>query len=288
MHGCFSTSLDTYASGSWHPSTSRRPPYRIEASLWDSLGTNIRRSTPQHYGRCDDVEPNRTHYEWSPDGCTLSRFDDVESACNLLANKSILFVGDSTVFQLFLSFALLLRSKLGRNAKRTSSVTEMSASACDDTMRLAFARSDLLLWSSAGSEFNSVRRCDGATTLQSFAFRAARDADIVILGTGHHFQGSLNEAIWASRAIRLANGGVKPAAPPTHASLACLSAPACLASHLAHHAFIPHNLNHTLASLVAARAAWGHRSAASSVLVVGTTTPVAGCSRFSEPIRQSE
>ena len=185
---CFSTSHEQalHTSGSWRP-TASPPPYRIDASFWEAIGTSIKPSTPQHYGRCDDVEPNRTHYEWSPDGCTLPRFD-VERACKALAGTSVLFVGDSTVFQLFLSFALLLRSRFGRSAKRASTVTEMTASAFEDATRLAFARSDLLLWSSVPSDLNSVRRCDGYTTLQPFAQRAARDADVVILGLGHHIK----------------------------------------------------------------------------------------------------
>ena len=94
----------------------------------------------------------------------------------------MLFVGDSTVFQLFLSFVLLLHARLGKSAKRASTVSEMTASACDDTVRLAFSRSDLLLWTGANSDFNSVKRCDGFTNLQVYLERAVRDADVLVLG----------------------------------------------------------------------------------------------------------
>lgn len=62
-------------------------------------------------------------------------------------------VGDSTVFQLFLSFALLLGANMGRSLKRATTVSELCASACADNTRLAFVRSDLLLWSSASSDY---------------------------------------------------------------------------------------------------------------------------------------
>ena len=168
-------------------------------------------------------------------------------------------VGDSTVFQLWLSFALLLGAKVGKNVKRASTVSEITASACGDTSRLAFVRNDLLVYSAHPNDFSSIRRCDGYTTLNPFAVRAIRDANLLILGVGHHFPGSLDMALLAhtnpSRRTRMA-----------------------------HHAFFPANLNHTLSQLVAERAHRGHPDASASMLLVGTTTPVAGCSRFSEPI----
>lgn len=127
-----------------------------------------------------------------------------------------------------------------------------------------FVRNDLLLYTPHGGDFNSVKRCDGYTSLNSFTARAARDADVLILGVGHHFPGSLDMAL---------NAHDRPAQGR--------SAPRSV--KMAYHAFFPSNLNHTLASVLAARTAWGH-SDPSSVLLVGTTTPVAGCSRFSQPI----
>lgn len=83
--------------------------------------------------------------------------------------------------------------------KKAQTVSEMSASACGDGTRLLFVRSDLLLWSQSSSDFNLVRRCDGYTTLSPFAHRASRDADVLVLGLGHHFPGSLDFAVSRQR-----------------------------------------------------------------------------------------
>ena len=265
LNHCFTPRTD-YSEGTWRPrAAGPTNRYRINATLWEELGTSIRRSTPQHYGRCDDVMPNRTLYDWVPHDCSLRAFD-VAKACKVLKGRTLMFVGDSTVFQLFLSFALLLKASLGRNVKRAATVSELTASACDDHTRLLFTRSDLLLWTSNGGDFNSVKRCDGYTNLQVFAQRAARDADLVVLGLGHHFPGSLDMAIEKRR------GGGDP-----------------MLGRMTHHAFLPANLNHTLASLIAARAAHGHEEPPSkSIMLVGTTTPVAGCSRFHSPISMAK
>ena len=56
---------------------------------------------------------------------------------------------------------------------------------------------------------------------------------------------------------------------------------------MALNAFFPQNLNHTLSALLAARAALGYAPPAANVLLLGTSTPVSGCSRFDEPITLS-
>jgi len=257
---CFSgTTAADYTDGSWVP-TIRPGRYRITPRLWEDLGTAIKSTTPQHYGRCDRAMPNRTLFEWQPHRCSLDRFDE-QSACEALRGRSLLMVGDSTVFQLFLSFALLIGARLGKNIKRASTVSEITASACGDTTRMAFVRNDLLLYSSSGGDFASAKRCDGFMSINAFVVRAARDADVLILGVGHHFPGSLDMALAYHRA------------------------PSRIAQ-LRHHAFLPHSLNHTLSYLLASRAQYGHGS--SSVLLVGTSTPVAGCSRFTKPITLAE
>ena len=78
-----------YADGKWVPGRDR--PYTINASLWESLGTSIRRSTPQNYGRCDEVKPSRALYTWRPSACSLHAFA-VERACKLLRGRSLLMV----------------------------------------------------------------------------------------------------------------------------------------------------------------------------------------------------
>ena len=64
---CFTALAPSHAEGEWEARERGAPaPYRINASLWEQLGTSIRPSTPQHYGRCDDVAPQRPLYDWRP------------------------------------------------------------------------------------------------------------------------------------------------------------------------------------------------------------------------------
>lgn len=96
---CLAAERDA-AQGRWRPRALDEPrPYRINATLWAQAGTSISPQTPQHYGRCDDVEPTRTLYDWEPHTCSLQRFTP-ESVCPLLEGRAVLFVGDSTVAQL--------------------------------------------------------------------------------------------------------------------------------------------------------------------------------------------
>ena len=132
----------------------------------------------------------RPLYDWEPHGCSLDLFEP-SSVCSLLHKKSVLFVGDSTVAQLFISFVSLLGGTFGVNVKRASILSDITASACSDTTRLNFVRSDLLLWSHTAEDFREVRSCDGYTTLLPFAIRASREADLLVLGIGHHFPSSL-------------------------------------------------------------------------------------------------
>lgn len=167
LPSCFSQSprgVD-YTDGAWHSLPPGSHPYKINGSFWETLGTSIRRTAPQHYGRCDEANRNRTLYQWTPHRCTLHSFD-MPRACKLLRGRSVVMVGDSTVFQAFLSFALLMHARLGKNPKRASTVSEMTASACGDSTRLAFVRSDLLLHTNIGGDFRAVQRCDGFTNLQ--------------------------------------------------------------------------------------------------------------------------
>ena len=171
-----------YTDGAWVRRSDAQPrPYRILPALWASIGTSIKPSTPQHYGRCDDVAPDRPLYDWRPHRCTLRPFVP-EGACELLRGRQVVFVGDSTLLQLFLSFVLLLQGRLGMNVRRATSVQDLTASACNDTVRLAFARSDLLLWTHAPRDFGSAKHCDGFLSLGTFIARAARDADWLVLG----------------------------------------------------------------------------------------------------------
>ena len=80
-----------------------------------------------------------------------------EASCNTLRGKQLLFAGDSTMWQLFLSFVLMHGGQLGRNMVMTSAATDLSASVCDDQVRAVFVRSDLLLWSNHHWEYTQAR-----------------------------------------------------------------------------------------------------------------------------------
>ena len=163
------------------------------------------------------------------------------------------------MFQTFLSLVLMLGGRVGRDVKHGYVVADVTASACEGSTRLNFVRSDLLLWTQSVSDYASVRDCDGFTILHTFVQRASRDADVVLLGVGHHFPRSLMLAEKWSK--------LEPADAAKRARVS----------------FFVRNLNHTLHSLVAARAAWG-RTDPSTVVVLGTSTPVRGCAGFAAPL----
>ena len=91
----------------------------------------------------------------------------------------------------------------------------------------------------------------------SFLYRAVV-ADLVLYGLGHHFPRIIDRADKMGAEEQLE----------------------------ARRAFFTRNLNHTLASTIAHRAAAGHHP--STVTLLGATTPVSGCSRFTRPISLTE
>ena len=194
-----------------------------------------------------------------PRHCSLLPFTR-ERVCEVLSGKQILVVGDSTVLQFFLSFVHLLGGNFGRDIKHGYVTADLTASACGDTTRLVFVRSDLLLWTHSITDYHAVQRCDGFTILHPFVMRASRDADIVLLGVGHH----------VPRALMLAEKWSHWAGNDV--------------AKRARVGFFARNLNHTLASLLARRAAWGRHDPA-SVVILGASTPVRGCARFATPLR---
>ena len=251
------------SEGEWK-SEGTAAPYRITPRFWSSIGSRMNAELPQHYGKCDDAAakpggpPPRTMYRWHPNRCTLQPFDR-SGMCRILGGKQVVVVGDSTVFQTFLSLVLMLGGRFGRDLKHGFVIADLTASACNDTTRIVFVRSDLLLWTHALSDYHAVQRCDGFTILHPFIQRASRDADIVLLGVGHHFPRSL---MLAEKWTRFA-----PAEAANRARIA----------------FFVRNLNHTLSSLISRRAAWGHTDPA-TVMLLGTSTPVRGCARFKAPL----
>ena len=91
----------------------------------------------------------------------------------------------------------------------------------------------------------------------SFLYRAVV-ADLVLYGLGHHFPRLIDRADKMGAGEQLE----------------------------ARRAFFMRNLNHTLASTVAHRAAAGHHP--STVTLLGASTPVSGCSRHTRPISLTE
>ena len=257
--------------GRWMPSK-EPPPYRLNHSLWASMGlSGPPSSSSQHYGLCDDHAARsskgpRALYEWETENCELPRFDRAR-ACSLLRGKQIVVAGDSTAGQLFLSLVLLLGGSFGRNSRHTSAISDITASACADTCRLNFIRNDLLLWSTHRSEFNRARECDKLLKADGFVQRVVRDAHLLVLATGHHFPASIESA--ASGGGGQSHGGQAREHGGSGDSGGAIS-------------FFSSSLNHTLTNLMSTRASWGHAPA--SVALVGATIPVPMCSRFSAPL----
>ena len=258
MQPCFDVcdGCAAYTDGAWVPQ-SRVPPYRLNASIYKPAGLRISAVSPQHYGRCDDVATSvRQLYDWQPSRCSLQPFT-IEASCHTLRGKQLLFAGDSTMWQLFLSFVLMHGGQLGRNMVMTSAATDLSASVCDDQVRAVFVRSDLLLWSNHHWEYTQARKMDTTVKGGSFLYRAVA-ADLVLYGLGHHFPRLIDRADKMGAEEQLE----------------------------ARRAFFMRNLNHTLASTIAHRAAAGHHP--STVTLLGATTPVSGCSRYTRPISLTE
>lgn len=260
-----------YTHGSWQR-TLAEPLYRLEHKLWMQMNVRSMPGNSNHnWGLCDDVASGpsglataygptrlrqrargveRTRYQWRPDNCRLRRFERA-AACRAFRGLQVLVAGDSATAQFFLSLALQLGGPhgLGKNRRGGSAVIkDVTASACDDSVRLNFVRNDLLLWTSQVEELRELGKlCTaGRGLLQPFANRVA-DADLLVLGTGHHYPHVM-----------------RGAGEQTSESL------------------FTRSLNHTLSLVAARRSEAGH--APDSVVVLGAPWPVAGCSRFSAPI----
>ena len=180
------------------------------------------------------------------------------TTCELLRHRSILFVGDSTMVQMFGAFVMLLGGEFGRQHLGK----DVTASACNDTVRLNYVRNDLALWLEHGDTSGSqVRRCNSQTLSGTVFSRRAVDADVLVLGVGQHTAPSFFSR-GSPLAARLRNvaGEAERAAS----------------------AFFFHNFNHTLSTVLARRAAAFGASAASTI-VLGASIPVPGCSRFTAP-----
>ena len=256
QHSCFAAceTCNLHTVGQWRPSTAP-PAYRLNHSLWSSLGlVGPPPSSSQHYGLCDDradqLGKPRQLYEWHAEACDLPAFER-KRACAVLRGRQVVVAGDSTAGQLFLSLVLALGGIFGRNSRHTTAISDLTASACNDTCRLNFIRNDLLLWSTHRSEFNRARECDKLLKADSFVQRAVRDAHLLVIATGHHFPASIESAASS-------NGG------------------------RSYGSFFASSLNYTLTNLLRARGSWGHSSG--SVVLMGASIPVPSCSRFDRPL----
>ena len=191
-------------------------------------------------------------YGWRPN-CHLKHMEKPE-LCTLLDGKFVLFVGDSTSQQLFLSLVSVMRGQLSRGHGGGAGGRDR-ASACNDSVRIASERADLLLWTDQPADLHTARQCN-VIDLHSVWTRRAAMADLVLLSVGQHF----------------ANFDL--------AAMTTRSADA--AAQTARLAFFSASLEHTLRSAGAARAAAGHLP--DSLVLVGASLPTPGCSRFEEPI----
>uniref|UniRef100_A0A7S4FA89 Trichome birefringence-like C-terminal domain-containing protein n=1 Tax=Chrysotila carterae TaxID=13221 RepID=A0A7S4FA89_CHRCT len=228
--------------------------YNMTSGIWDQIGLNALVNSPNagsNYGRCDLLNPDRKHFGLS-DLQYLNR--SVVCGESLLGTQA-LFVGDSTIAQLFLSVVMLLNGTFGRNLKNTATIADLTASACDDRLRLNFVRNELLMWPLQQAHVAGISRCTRTVMNKQFAQRAVRDANIVVLGVGQHPSVYL-EATSPER---------------RHAAWA----------------FFSQNLNNTLAHLIAHRRTQGFNST-SSVVLVGPSVPVPGCAHVQRPQRVAE
>ena len=236
---------------------SRVPPYSLNSTVWAQLGMNEIRDAKgaghkHDWGRCAKT---RQLFDWNPTECELLPFDREDVCRRRIFGQQALFVGDSTTAQLFTSFVLLLGGAFGRNRVRGSTMVMVTASACNDEVRLSFVRSDLLLWTHDQTETKAVARCDAILFNYRWAQQAILDADVLVLGIGQHFSSKIYHA------------------PPK----------------LQHkvYAFFTGNLNRTLSSLRTLRASHG-RNDPSSVVVVGASLPMPRCERVARPMTLTE
>lgn len=243
-----------HTDGTWVSRTARPYSQRETAPAFSRLG--IKLAPEANYFRCDR-KAGRPVFQWVPRGCAL-RLMERGDACSTFRGKQIVIVGDSTASQLFLSLTLQLGGTFGRNSRPISGIDEATSSGCNDTVRMNFVRNDFVLWSNSKGDVDTARRYNPSLKLHAFTNRASRDADLVLIGAGHHFPNIISK-------IKDAHG--LRTAPETKA-------------------FYFRNLNHTLTSLLAARRRWGH--AAASVVVVGQAVPVPACDRFVAPIGLSD
>ena len=256
-HHCFAkcSSCDEHAAGDWVP-RSQPAPYRLSPATWSDMGVRA-----MGYDQCDSVSEKRDGsprklFDWSAKECTMRPWN-VESTCAALRGKLIMIVGDSLASQQFLSMTAMLGGKFGRNMNPRA-LTDVTSSVCGDTVRLLHARNDLVLWGMNYADFARVTTFDGSLLSAPWVQRASRDADILVLGSGHHFP-HMGTKLAARQGEDMAQARVN---------------------------FPLRSLNYTLSSAVAARSRWGHNPA--STILLSAPAPTKTCRRYHRPLSIDE
>ena len=225
-------------------------PYDLGRDMWAQMGMNEIRDAPMHQHNWGACLKSRKLYDWQPARCHLLDFDGTDICKRRLLGSQAVFVGDSTTAQLFTSFVLLLGGRFGRNRVRGATMAMITASACNDTLRLSFVRSDLLIFTPNLKLSGVVAHCDAALHNYRWAYQATRDADVLVLGVGQH----VSSMLFGTKVYRLADV----------------------------YSFFTQSFNRTISGLISIRAGFGHTDP-SSILVIGATLPVPTCERVAAP-----
>jgi hypothetical protein len=270
----------SYLDGRWVP-RGRPPPYAPARYRKNTDGFPCAACgcpvpvAPAAQGQRRDPSTNRSLYDWQPRSCALPQFSDHASAeCAALDGAQILFVGDSTMAYQFISFVLLLNGTMGKQMIKANAMISVTASACNDRVRLLFRRNDLSLWSHNSHDLAafplSAPRC------VQFAGVVQRDADLVVIGVGQHFQ--MTAALYPYVDPTGPRAGARSDA---NAAGNARTADSALTADNALSIFARHVLNETFSRVVAALQARGRP--ASSLVVLGSSIAMPGCSTANAP-----
>ena len=129
----------------------------------------------------------RPLYSWIPRRCTLPDLDARDVCASGVFGRSALFVGDSTMVQLFASIVLSLGGTFSQSGEPLALAHARTvATICGGSVRLSFVRSEQLIWASPTTDgvppshqsiFSKLGRCFG-TRNEPFVQQAARYADV--------------------------------------------------------------------------------------------------------------
>ena len=268
MHRCFARGAPTHTDGEWRAAESQTRPYRMRAADMQGVGH-------EHvWGECAGDQPL---YEWVPRRCVLqSRKAAVANVCSKLAGRTVLFVGDSVGEQIFFSFVHLLGANFSRHSTiwtearsgsrkigTVRSKDRVEVRACDGALRVQSIRNDLLIWSATKDDGDDVSELKAHPLLTDFR-NAVRNADLVVLGGGHHFQ-NFEPPFFSF--MRSAHGAGKLGA-----------------AGLRWETFFAGNLEHTVSSIINARREAGLGTGREAVLILSPTRPVPSCWEHELPI----